>query len=634
MATEEEESDVSLKEIVQQTLEARGLFASIRAQLLASVFEVFEDSSSSHSDPINPTLHRFLSSSDGRLLLSLVKEFLDFFCLEASSSVLVTETAFQDFETREQLCGAFHLDNEGVDDDLDSVSLLQYLVEGRRGVGSIDDSGASGTSSRHLHRRGAPIPITISTPIQPPPPKNGFSSSRGFDDSSNHGNGPSSASPSLDLGPAANLKESNFSNHSSTSSNAAAAAAKTSKIPVPSSPTATTSNPSSNGGAKKENALKESSPSGIPRVKSSSSVSSNSSSSGSDRAATPKVSNDDDHIEKTTKKAGNSSHSNSQKETTAKMNGFYDENDDDNSNPHHQSKKASNNDKVKPEKSQTKDNDDDFDLGDFVTNDNDDDFYDDDDDLFGLGVGKKDKKNERHTSFPSRRRQDEGGGGSKKVQSKSDDVDENKSEKNGNDFLSDLPPLKSRHAVGNEPSSNRFASGDQNKKGKPGGGGRSDWLDELGFANDDDDAFGGGGGGGSGSDNNNKSESSSRRSKKSEAESSKGKLSSQKENDNAQRRNNNNGAATEGEAKGKNLIGGSGGGKDLAMGSKTAPSSKERKKAFDSNSEVSEIAESVEEFSFESDEDITTDKTFSDPDNALKKLDYTENVGAVIYETL
>ena len=40
MATEEEESDVSLKEIVQQTLEARGLFASIRAQLLASVFEV------------------------------------------------------------------------------------------------------------------------------------------------------------------------------------------------------------------------------------------------------------------------------------------------------------------------------------------------------------------------------------------------------------------------------------------------------------------------------------------------------------------------------------------------------------------------------------------------------------------
>ena len=41
MATEEEESDVSLKEIVQQTLEARGLFASIRAQLMASVFEVY-----------------------------------------------------------------------------------------------------------------------------------------------------------------------------------------------------------------------------------------------------------------------------------------------------------------------------------------------------------------------------------------------------------------------------------------------------------------------------------------------------------------------------------------------------------------------------------------------------------------
>jgi hypothetical protein len=56
------------------------------------------------------------------------------------------------------------------------------------------------------------------------------------------------------------------------------------------------------------------------------------------------------------------------------------------------------------------------------------------------------------------------------------------------------------------------------------------------------------------------------------------------------------------------------------------------RKSLTSQSDVSdEIPESVEELTFESeDDDLTTDKTFSDPDTAFKKLDYTENVSAII----
>ena len=247
------------------------------------------------------------------------------------------------------------------------------------------------------------------------------------------------------------------------------------------------------------------------------------------------------------------------------------------------------------------DDDDDFNLDDFVSKDNDGDFFDDDDDIFGLGVGKK--KESKNDAIPARRRRDVGKNDSSK---NGEDVFGSKSQ-NGSagDFLSGL-------SLRDKGSKNAAIPTEKRSKGKSTN--HADWMDELGFGDEDDLSLVGG------SVSEDKGDSSRRQVKSNN--SLNGKLSTkEKDISNAKRNNNNN--HRDGHSA-SSL--GSGGERSKEVGG--------RKKTLDSNSEVSEIAESVEEYSFESEDDMTTDKTFSDPDNALKKLDYTETVGAVIYETL
>lgn len=88
------EEDTELRDLVVQTLENNGVLPKIRAQLRASVFLALEEQDSvMNPEPLlNKTVKQYLSNSEGKLLFSLVREFLEYFGLDYTISVYDPET--------------------------------------------------------------------------------------------------------------------------------------------------------------------------------------------------------------------------------------------------------------------------------------------------------------------------------------------------------------------------------------------------------------------------------------------------------------------------------------------------------------------------------------------------------------
>ncbi|XP_011310050.1 FGFR1 oncogene partner-like [Fopius arisanus] len=88
------EEDTELRDLVVQTLENNGVLAKVRAELRASVFLALEEQESvANPEPLlNKTVKQYLSNSEGKLLFSLVREFLEYFALDYTISVYDPET--------------------------------------------------------------------------------------------------------------------------------------------------------------------------------------------------------------------------------------------------------------------------------------------------------------------------------------------------------------------------------------------------------------------------------------------------------------------------------------------------------------------------------------------------------------
>ncbi|XP_046737526.1 uncharacterized protein LOC124406113 isoform X2 [Diprion similis] len=88
------EEDTELRDLVAQTLENNGVLAKVRAELRASVFLALEEQESvMNTKPLlNKTVKQYLANSEGRLLFSLVREFLEYFGLDYTISVYDPET--------------------------------------------------------------------------------------------------------------------------------------------------------------------------------------------------------------------------------------------------------------------------------------------------------------------------------------------------------------------------------------------------------------------------------------------------------------------------------------------------------------------------------------------------------------
>ncbi|XP_035880864.1 centrosomal protein 43 isoform X1 [Phyllostomus discolor] len=89
------EEDTELRDLLVQTLENSGVLNRIKAELRAAVFLALEEQEKIENKTplVNESLKKFLNTKDGRLVASLVAEFLQFFNLDFTLAVFQPETS-------------------------------------------------------------------------------------------------------------------------------------------------------------------------------------------------------------------------------------------------------------------------------------------------------------------------------------------------------------------------------------------------------------------------------------------------------------------------------------------------------------------------------------------------------------
>ncbi|XP_049641148.1 centrosomal protein 43 isoform X3 [Suncus etruscus] len=100
------EEDTELRDLLVQTLENSGVLNRIKAELRAAVFLALEEQEKVENKTplVNESLKKFLNTKDGRLVASLVAEFLQFFNLDFTLAVFQPETStLQGLDARENL---------------------------------------------------------------------------------------------------------------------------------------------------------------------------------------------------------------------------------------------------------------------------------------------------------------------------------------------------------------------------------------------------------------------------------------------------------------------------------------------------------------------------------------------------
>lgn len=100
------EEDTELRDLLVQTLENSGVLNRIKAELRAAVFLALEEQEKIENKTplVNESLKKFLNTKDGRLVASLVAEFLQFFNLDFTLAVFQPEAStFQGLDGRDEL---------------------------------------------------------------------------------------------------------------------------------------------------------------------------------------------------------------------------------------------------------------------------------------------------------------------------------------------------------------------------------------------------------------------------------------------------------------------------------------------------------------------------------------------------
>lgn len=121
-----------LKQIVSQTLEAKGVLGTIRAQLRAAVFTALDDQEKKAGVHLeNPRVAALNSSPHGRLLNALLHEYFEFFDLDNTLSVFIPETSYNvaAYEGRAQL--AKQLGIEPIQEAKQQTPLLLQILSDR-----------------------------------------------------------------------------------------------------------------------------------------------------------------------------------------------------------------------------------------------------------------------------------------------------------------------------------------------------------------------------------------------------------------------------------------------------------------------------------------------------------------------
>ncbi|GFU12906.1 FGFR1 oncogene partner [Nephila pilipes] len=134
------EGETELRDLIVQNLETSGILNKIKAELRAGVFLAFEEEGSLRSKiPLfNKSFDDFISTNDGKLAVSIVREFLEYFNLNFSLSVFDPEIACSSpCLNRSELCNKLNLKDPEVDGPLISVLLKTKLASEPEKVSSV-----------------------------------------------------------------------------------------------------------------------------------------------------------------------------------------------------------------------------------------------------------------------------------------------------------------------------------------------------------------------------------------------------------------------------------------------------------------------------------------------------------------
>ncbi|XP_061480351.1 centrosomal protein 43 isoform X1 [Rhineura floridana] len=151
MATATEE-DTELRDLLVQTLESSGVLNKIKAELRAAVFLALEEQEKVENKTplVNESLKKFLNTKDGRLVASLVAEFLKFFNLDFTLAVFQPESStLNGLEARENLARDLGIiEAKAI---VDGPLLLEVVrrCQQKKGVSNIGEVAAIKSDSVH-----------------------------------------------------------------------------------------------------------------------------------------------------------------------------------------------------------------------------------------------------------------------------------------------------------------------------------------------------------------------------------------------------------------------------------------------------------------------------------------------------
>jgi len=157
------EEDTELRDLVAQCLETNGVLNKIRAELRANVFMALEEQDSLKNSKVgNQKLKAFLSTKEGAIVGSLVREFLSCFNLDFTIAVFDPECCHDEqFTRRDELVNALNLTPSSKDSPL-LLELLHSFQGEKTGVKlQLKSKNGSDNSPPFSPRTGSKIPQRI-----------------------------------------------------------------------------------------------------------------------------------------------------------------------------------------------------------------------------------------------------------------------------------------------------------------------------------------------------------------------------------------------------------------------------------------------------------------------------------------